>query len=66
MCQSREGVHKASNWFKTMSTIPTTDFGQISFRQLLKVLGLTTWGVGSVAQDATSQIEKDEDLQEMI
>jgi hypothetical protein len=30
------------------------------------VLGLIAWGVGSVAQDATSRMEKDEDLQEMI
>jgi len=39
---------------------------KLVLERLLKVLGLTTWGVGSVAQDATSQIEKDEDLQEMI
>jgi len=30
------------------------------------VLGLNVSGVGSVPQDATSWMEKDEDLQEMI
>ncbi len=30
------------------------------------MLGLTTWGVGNVARDATSRMEKHEDLQEMI
>jgi hypothetical protein len=32
----------------------------------LKVLGLNAWGVGSVPRDATSRMEKDEDLQGMI
>jgi len=32
----------------------------------LQVLGLTAWGVGSVARHATSRMEKNEDLQEMI
>jgi hypothetical protein len=30
------------------------------------VLGLNAWGMGSMPQDATSRMEKDEDLQEMI
>jgi hypothetical protein len=30
------------------------------------VLGLNAWGVGSVPRDATSRMEKDEDLQGMI
>jgi hypothetical protein len=34
--------------------------------QLLKVLGLNASGVGSVAREATSRMEKDEDLQGMI
>ncbi len=34
--------------------------------QLLKVLGLNAWGVGSVPRDATSRMKKDEDLQGMI
>jgi hypothetical protein len=29
-------------------------------------LGLNAWGVGSVPRDATSRMEKDEDLQGMI
>jgi hypothetical protein len=39
---------------------------RLASEQLLKVLGLNAWGVGSVAWDATSQMEKDEDLQGMI
>jgi len=30
------------------------------------VLSLAAWGVGSVARDATSRMEKNEDLQEII
>ncbi len=30
------------------------------------MLGLNAWGMGSVARDATSRMEKDEDLQGMI
>ncbi len=39
---------------------------RLALEQLLKVLGLNAWGVGSVARDATSRMEKDEDLQGMI
>jgi hypothetical protein len=35
-------------------------------KQLLKVLGLNAWGVGSVARDAIVRMEKDDDLQGMI
>jgi len=34
----------------------------LASEQLLKVLGLNAWGVGSVPRDATSRMEKDEDL----
>jgi hypothetical protein len=34
--------------------------------QLLHVLGLNVLGMGSVPQNATSQMEKDENLQELI
>ncbi len=34
-------------------------------KQLLQVLGLNAWGVGSVPQNVTSRMEKDEDLQKM-
>jgi hypothetical protein len=30
------------------------------------MLGFNAWGVGNMLQDATSQMEKDEDLWEMI
>jgi len=39
---------------------------KLASEQLLKVLGFNAWGVGSVVQDATSQMEKDENLQGMI
>ncbi len=32
MCQSKEGVGKAGNYYKTMSTIPKTNFCQINFK----------------------------------
>jgi len=39
---------------------------KLILEQLLQVLGLNAWVVGNVFQDATSQMKKDEDLQEMI
>ncbi len=39
---------------------------KLVLEQLLQVLGFNVWGVGSVLRDATSHMEKDEDLQEMI
>jgi hypothetical protein len=30
------------------------------------MLGLNAWGMGNLPRDATSRMEKDEDLQEMI
>jgi hypothetical protein len=39
---------------------------KLASEQLLKVLGLNAWGVGSVPRDATSRMEKDEYLQGMI
>jgi L-rhamnose isomerase len=39
---------------------------KLALEQLLEVLGLNAWGMGSMPQDATSLMEKDEDLQEMI
>jgi hypothetical protein len=39
---------------------------KLALEQLLQMLGLNVWGVGNIPQDATSQMEKDEDLQEMI
>jgi len=39
---------------------------KLASEQLLKVLGLNAWGVSSVLRDATSRMEKDEDLQGTI
>jgi hypothetical protein len=39
---------------------------KLASEQLLKMLGLNAWGVGSVPRDAASRMEKDEDLQGMI
>jgi hypothetical protein len=39
---------------------------KLASKQLLKVMGLNAWGMGSVFQNATSRMEKDEDLQEII
>ncbi len=61
-----KGVGKAGNYFKTMSTIPKPALVKLASEQLLKVLSLIAWGVGSVVRDATSRMEKDEDLEEMI
>jgi hypothetical protein len=41
-------MESLDNCCKTMFTIPKTSFGQINFKQLLKVLGVNAWGVGSV------------------
>jgi hypothetical protein len=39
---------------------------KLALNQLLKVLGLSAWGMGSVFQNATSRMKNDEKLQEMI
>jgi hypothetical protein len=39
---------------------------KLTLEQLLQVLGFNAWGVGNVPRDATSLMEKDENLQEMI
>ncbi len=39
---------------------------KLASKQLLKVLGLNVWCVGNVPRNATSRMEKDEDLQGMI
>ncbi len=49
-----------------MSTTLKTTFGQICFKAIVEGVGLNAWGVGSVPRDATSRMEKDEDLQRMI
>jgi hypothetical protein len=39
---------------------------KLGSEQLLQVLGFNAWGIESVLRNATSQMEKDENLQEMI
>jgi len=46
MCQSKEGVGKTSNYCKTMSTIPKTSFGQISFGATIASVGSDCLGHG--------------------
>jgi hypothetical protein len=45
-----------------MSTITKTKFGQISFNATIADVGSNAWGMGNMPQDATSHMEKDEDL----
>jgi len=49
-----------------MSPLLKSTLVKLISEQLLKVLGLNAWGVRNVPRNATSWMEKDEDLQEMI
>jgi hypothetical protein len=51
---------------KECPPLPKPPLVKLASEPLLKVWGLNAWGVGSVPQDATSRMEKDEDLQGMI
>jgi hypothetical protein len=51
---------------KQCPPLPKPALVKLASEQLLKVLGLNAWGVGSVPRYATSRMEKDEDLQGMI
>jgi hypothetical protein len=51
---------------KECPPLPKPPLVKLVSKQLLKVLGLNAWGVGSVPRDATSRMEKDENLQGMI
>jgi hypothetical protein len=51
---------------KQCPPFPKPTLVKLASEQLLKVLGLNAWGVGNVSQNATSRMEKDEDLQEII
>jgi hypothetical protein len=51
---------------KQCPPFPKPALVKLTLKQLLKVLGFNGWGVGSVPRDATSRMEKDEDLQGMI
>ncbi len=69
---SRAHAKVKKEWVKLVTVskqcppFPKPILVKLASEQLLKVLGLITWGVGSVARDATSRMERDEDLQEMI
>jgi hypothetical protein len=49
-----------------MSSIPKPALVKLASKQLLQMLGLNAWGMGSVVRNATSWMKKNEDLQEMI
>jgi hypothetical protein len=51
---------------KQCPPLPKPALVRLALEQLLKVLGFNAWGMGSVPRDATSRMEKDEDLQRMI
>ncbi len=51
---------------KECPPLPKPPLVRLASEPLLKVSGLNAWGVGSVPRDATSRMEKDEDLQGMI
>ncbi len=51
---------------KQCPPFPKPTLVKLTSEQLLKVLGLNGWGVGSVPRDVAPQMEKDEDLQGMI
>ncbi len=51
---------------KQCPPFPKPTLVKLVLEQLLKVLGLNAWGVGSVSQNAISQMEKDDNLQEII
>ncbi len=46
--------------------LPKSTFVILVLEKLLQMLGLNVWGMGSVPRYATSRMEKDKDLQEMI
>jgi hypothetical protein len=51
---------------KQCPPLPKPPLVRFASKQLLKVLGLNAWGVGSVARDAIVRMEKDDDLQGLI
>jgi len=51
---------------KQCPPFPKPGLVKLASEQLLKVLGLNAWGVGSVPRDTTLRMEKNEDLQGMI
>ncbi len=47
---------------KQCPPFPKPALVKLASEQLLKVLGLNAWGMGSVPRDAASRMKKDEDL----
>jgi len=68
--RARAKVEREWNHLVTLAKqcppLPKPPLVKLASEQSLKVLGLNAWGVGSVLRDATSRMEKDEDLQGMI
>ncbi len=68
--RARAKVEREWNHLVTLAKqcppLPKPPLVRLVSERLLKVLGLNAWGEGSVPQDATSRMEKDEDLQGMI
>ncbi len=46
--------------------LPKPTLVKLISKQMLQVLGCNVWGMGNVLRNATSRMEKDENLQEMI
>jgi hypothetical protein len=65
---SRARVKAQREWENLVAVVkqcppfPKLGLVKLASEQLLKVLGLTAWGVGSVPRDAASRMEKNEDL----
>jgi hypothetical protein len=51
---------------KQCPPLPKPSLFKLASKQLLQMLSFNAWGMGNMPQDATSRMEKDEDLQEMI
>jgi hypothetical protein len=51
---------------KQCPLLPKPILVKLTSKQLLQMLGLNVWGVENVFRNATSRMEKDENLQEMI
>jgi hypothetical protein len=68
--RARAKVEREWNHLMTLAKqcppLPKPPLVRFASEQLLKVLGLDAWGVGSVARDAIVRMEKDDDLQGMI
>ncbi len=48
------------------SPLPKPTLVKLTSKRLLQMLRVNAWGMGSMPQNATSRMEKDEDLQEMF